>query len=262
MSSEIDIKLELLKLEKLKNEGYKQKTYGKGYTVLSKVEKPSQSVSSLNKQIDLFVYGQAQTVNTNFAIDRNIKMKVPPDPLVFIKIPRSKIVYGKVDLKIKSEKRVGWVNSFEIQPCAAFMRYIKSYPIVGTFEQTLEKKKGFTSRFNTSVELKASVSVGFKGCEASLEVKTGFEYEETVTSETTQTWKQTLTEEVILFIKIKKLWCYFCTNRDDPFTLRYQDATWDPVEYDSLIDYLAANPNKWGFDAYINNLKSFATSAG
>ncbi|KAM9998409.1 hypothetical protein ACTFIY_008067 [Dictyostelium cf. discoideum] len=165
-----------------------------------------------------------------------------------------------------------------VVPCAAFMRYLKSYPIVGTVEQTLEKKKGFTSRFNTSVELKASVSTGFLGCEASLEVTTGFEYEETVTSETTQTWKQTLTEGTYIVYQNVLVYAYFLNeipsiidninknntgvnmryipeingaiifvpvNRDDPFTLRYQDATWDPIEYDSLINHLAANPKKW-----------------
>ncbi|KAM9963943.1 hypothetical protein ACTFIW_005584 [Dictyostelium discoideum] len=257
MSKEIEFKLELLKLEKehqekLEKEGYKQIANGKGYIVLSKEEKPSQSVSSLNNPNDFFNYDKAQTVNTNFTIDRHIKMKVPPDPLVFA-----------------------------VRPCAAFMRYIKSYPIVGTVEQTLEKKKGFTSRFNTSVEVKASVSTGFFGCEASLEVTTGFEYGETVTSEKTETWKQTLTEGSYIVYQNVLVYAYTANlsqkyvnafnkgnpginmryidgfggvifvpvNRDDPFTLRYKDATWDPVEYNSLIDYLAANPNKWGFNA-------------
>ncbi|KAM9963941.1 hypothetical protein ACTFIW_005582 [Dictyostelium discoideum] len=284
MSSEIDIKLEILKLEKenqekLKKEGYKQISNGKGYVVLSKNEKPSQSVSSLNNPNDLFDYGKAQTVNTNFTIDRNIMMKVPPDPLVFIKIPTSKIVQSKVSLNLEGSCHVDLPCN--VVPCAAFMRYIRSYPIVGQVVETLEKKKGFTSRFNVSVDVKAGVSAGFLGCEASLEVTTGFEYGETVTSETTETWTQTLNEGTYIVFQNVLVYAYVITlqeqyleafniwnpglnmryvpdlkacvifvpiNRDDPFTLHYQDATWDPVEYDSLIEYLFANPSKWRSD--------------
>ncbi|EAL65987.1 hypothetical protein DDB_G0282815 [Dictyostelium discoideum AX4] len=284
MSEEIEFKLELLKLEKehqekLEKEGYKQITIGKGYTVLSKEEKPLQSVSSFNNPKNVFNLDQAQTANTNFAIDRHIKMKVPPDPLVFIKMPRSKLVWAWVKISTGSST-TSLIGSFT--PCAAYMRYIKSYPVVGTVEQTMEKKKGFTSRFNASTEIKASASAGFFGCEASLEVTTGFEYEETVTSETTHTWKQTLTEGTYIVYQNVLVYAYTIVlslnqtntinqynpgmnlryiqqidravmfvpiNRDDPFTLRYQDATWDPVEYDSLINYLVANPSKWRSDS-------------
>ncbi|EAL66228.1 hypothetical protein DDB_G0282737 [Dictyostelium discoideum AX4] len=284
MSKEIEFKLELLKLEKehqekLEKEGYKQITKGKGYIVLSKEEKPLKSVSSFNNLKNVFELDQAQTANTNFAIDRNIKMKVPPDPLVFIRMPLSKLVWTSLSISAGSSF---FLLPCSVTPCAAFMRYIKSYPIVGTVEETMEKKKGFTSRFSASTEIKASVSTGFFGCEASLEVTTGFEYEETVTSETTETWKQTLTEgsyivyqNVIVYAysmpltpdqvntinyhnpgmnlryvpQINSAVMFVPINRDDPFTLRYQDATWDPVEYDSLINYLAANPSKWRSDS-------------
>ncbi|KAN0032364.1 hypothetical protein ACTFIV_006257 [Dictyostelium citrinum] len=149
--------------------------------------------------------------------------------------------------------------------------------VVGTIEQTLEKKKGFTIRFNTSVEIKASASVGFFGFEASLEVTTGFEFEETISAETTLTWKQTLNEGTYIVYQNVLVYAYIFPfiesnhqainksnpgvnlrhipslnsslmfvpiNRDDPFTLRYSDAVWEPVEYDTMIDFLASNPSK------------------
>ncbi|KAM9963927.1 hypothetical protein ACTFIW_005568 [Dictyostelium discoideum] len=160
MSKEIEVKLELLKLEKenqekLEKEGYKQIINGKGYIVLSKEEKPSESVSSFNNPKNIFDLANAQTANTNFAIDRHIKMKTPPDPLIFIKMPISKIISSKVKLFYRSMGGFVHLEEFDcaVAPCAAFMRYIKSYPIVGTVEQSMEKKKGFTSRFNTSTEV-------------------------------------------------------------------------------------------------------------
>ncbi|KAK5575482.1 hypothetical protein RB653_006615 [Dictyostelium firmibasis] len=284
MDREINVREELLKIEKeneekLKKEGYKQISQGIGYCVYSNVKKPSFFVSSFNNPQNSFNLENAQTVNTNFTIDRHIKMKNPPDPLVFIKMPESKLVHSTIKLKIKvAGVDLNFPVTCSVVPCAGFMRYIKSYPIVGTVEQTLEKKKGFTSRFAVSTEVKASVSTGFFGCEASLEVSTGFEYEETVTSETTQTWKQTLTEGTyivyqnvlvyayilyitpelmddfnrynpgvdIKFMKSLNMFVMFVPiNRDDPFTLRYQDSVWDPIEYDTLVSYLAENPSKW-----------------
>ncbi|KAN0018755.1 hypothetical protein ACTFIU_008688 [Dictyostelium citrinum] len=283
MASIIDFKENLLKLEKekeekLKKEGYEPILIGNGYTVLSNAKETSFSVSSSVNPKNSFQLGDAQIVNTNFTIDRHIKMKNPPDPLVFIKMSASKLVNSSVLLKMDI---MGIVMPFlfpcTITPCAGFMRYIKSYPIVGTVETSLEKRKGFTSRFQTSAEVKASASAGFFGCEASLEVSTGFEYEETVTSETIESWKQTLTEGTYIVYQNVLVYAYdfgeyneknfnsinknnpgvnlkrvgnnavmfVPINRDDPFTLRYQDAVWDPVEYDTLIDYLVSNPNKW-----------------
>ncbi|KAK5579005.1 hypothetical protein RB653_008681 [Dictyostelium firmibasis] len=281
MDSEINIKEELLKNEKeneekLKKEGYKEISKGPGYVILSNAGEPSFTVSSFNGTLRSFNLGNAQVATTNFAIDRHIKMKNPPDPLVFIKMPTSKLVKSAVSLKFGP---LPIQFNCSVVPCAGFMRYIKSYPVVGTVEQTLEKKKGYTSRFATSTEIKASASAGFFGCEASLEVTTGFEYEETVTSETTQTWKQTLTEGTYIVYQNVLVYAYIFTpynqqnmtlinyynpgvnlrhipslnasvmfvpiNRDDPFTLRYQDAVWDPVEYDVLTNYLVSNPSKW-----------------
>ncbi|KAN0042623.1 hypothetical protein ACTA71_011432 [Dictyostelium dimigraforme] len=136
----------------------------------------------------------------------------------------------------------------------------------------------FTSGFQTGEEVKASASVGFFGCEASLEVTTGFEYEATVSSETTQSWKQTLTEGTYIVYQNVPVYAHLFPsseshmmilrnsnprvhlklltdtitgaafipfNRDDPFTLHYQDAVWDSVEYDILTAYFASDPSKW-----------------
>ncbi|EAL66620.1 hypothetical protein DDB_G0281717 [Dictyostelium discoideum AX4] len=50
-----------------------------------------------------------------------------------------------------------------VAPCAAFAKYIKSYPVVGTVETTLEKKKGFTTRFKTTDDINEKLSASFKG---------------------------------------------------------------------------------------------------
>ncbi|KAN0021529.1 hypothetical protein ACTFIU_010136 [Dictyostelium citrinum] len=283
MTSIIEVKENLLKLEKendekLKKEGYKPILIGKGYTVFSNAKETSFSVSSSVNPKNSFEMGDAQIVDTNFTIDRHIKMKNPPDPLVFIKMPSSKLVNSSVTFYVDV---MGFIMpipfSCTVTPCSGFMRYIKSYPVVGTVEKSLEKRKGFTSRFQTSAEIKASASAGFFGCEVSLEVTTGFEYEETVTSEIIETWKETLTEGTYIVYQNVLVYAYdfgeykeknfnsinknnpgvnlkrvgnnavmfVPINRDDPFTLRYQEAVWDPVSYDTLIDYLVANPNKW-----------------
>ncbi|KAM9983383.1 hypothetical protein ACTFIY_000109 [Dictyostelium cf. discoideum] len=272
---EKQLKIEKENEEKLKKEGYKPYIYGNGYTVLCKGDSPSVSVSSLVNPKNSFNFSDAKTANNNFTIDRHIKMKNPPDPFVFIKMPPSKVVWSTVNLKVDNNQT--FKASCRVIPCAAFMRYLKSYPIVGTVETSLEKKKGFTQRFNVSLEVKASVSVGFFGCEASLEVTTGYEYEETVTSEVTQSWRQTLTEGTYIvyqnvlvyayvliltenmvevlnrnnpginckYVAFETIVFFVPVNRDDPFTLRYQDAVYDPVEYDDLVSYLFKNTNTW-----------------
>ncbi|KAM9987421.1 hypothetical protein ACTFIZ_005436 [Dictyostelium cf. discoideum] len=272
---ESQLKIEKENEEKLKKEGYRPYMSGKGYTVLCKGDSPSVSVPSFINPKNGFNFSDAVTANNNFTIDRHIKMKNPPDPLVFIKIPPSKVVWSTVLLNDDHDMK--YRASCRVIPCAAFMRYVKSYPIVGTVETSLEKKKGYTQRFNVSAQIKASASAGFFGCEASLEVTTGFEYEETVTTEITQSWRQTLTEGTYIvyqnvivyaylliltqdmverlnrnnpglgckYIAFETIVFFVPINRDDPFTLRYQDAVWDPVEYDDLISYLSNNTNKW-----------------
>ncbi|KAM9987467.1 hypothetical protein ACTFIZ_005205 [Dictyostelium cf. discoideum] len=104
-------------------------------------------------------------------------MNSPPDPLVFVKIPLSKIVKSSVFL---NPCFFGGQMSFPFEcsviPYAAFMRYIKSYTVIGTVEQTLEKKKVLQTD-----------SMPVLSCESSLEVTTGFEFVENISSETTLT---------------------------------------------------------------------------
>ncbi|KAM9958308.1 hypothetical protein ACTFIW_001170 [Dictyostelium discoideum] len=217
--------------EKLNKEGVKQISNGNGYVVLSK------------------------------SIDDNINMKAPPDPFVFIKM--GDIVVGSISLCIGGNTYIE--SRCYVTPCAAFAKYIKSYPIVGTVETTIEKKKGFTTRFKTTNEINAKVSASFKGCEASLE--------------TTKTWKQTLTEgkysvyqNVIVYafilpgVQKNRVETLNKTNpganvkyvpflngmvmfvpiyRDDPFTIHYNDFVWDPIEYNTMIGLLVENSNKW-----------------
>nr|AAB19231.1 The knockout of this gene causes small aggregate formation in Dictyostelium; Method: conceptual translation supplied by author [Dictyostelium discoideum] len=258
---------------------YKIISEGNNIKVLPKKDfKPKFSlVSYKNYEPNLGFGKMLKLFQPIWAIDRHIKMKNPPDPFVFIKMPSSKLVQSQLKLYYENE---GYKDiPVWITPCSAFMRYIKSYPIVGTVTETMEKKKGFTNRFLSTSETKASVSVGFFGCESSMEVTSGYEYEDTVTSEETRSWSQTLNEGSyivyqnvlvyayiiyggsykpyidqmnkfnpglnIKFFREDKCIFFVPINRDDAFTLRYQDNTWDPVEYDVLIDYLGQNQDKW-----------------
>ncbi|KAN0029187.1 hypothetical protein ACTFIV_011062 [Dictyostelium citrinum] len=263
-SQHLNVQKEVLEKQK---KGFTQTLRGNNYVIY---RNPSDSTNPKER----FDFSKIKTVNTNFNIDRNIKMKNPPDAMVFIKMPSNKVVSTTIVL------RMILLATFncDVYPVAAYMRYIKSYPIVGTVVQTLEKKKGFTQRFQVSADIKGSVSGGFFGCEASLEVTTGFQYENTVQSETTETWQQTLTQGSYIVYQNVLVYAYVIhiaetyvelinnenpginlrwvpsinasvmfvpINRDDPFTLHYSDNTNEPVEYDTLIDYLYANPNKW-----------------
>ncbi|KAK5578519.1 hypothetical protein RB653_008191 [Dictyostelium firmibasis] len=265
-------------IEKKELKDFEIVSNGTNFKLLQRKDfKPKFSITSHKSLEDSFEFDNAKVVSTNFAIDRHIKMKNPPDPFVFVKMPASKIVQSTIKIVYEGE---GYkVVPVWVTPCSAFMRYIKSYPIVGTVTQTMEKKKGFTNRFTSKDEIKSSVSVGFFGCESSLEVTTGYEYEETVTSEESRSWSQTLTEGSYIVYQNVLVYAYIIyggksqqfndminrnnpglnvryfrddksiffvpINRDDAFTLRYQDNTWDPVEYDVLIDYLGKNHDKW-----------------
>ncbi|KAN0028083.1 hypothetical protein ACTFIV_009912 [Dictyostelium citrinum] len=256
-SQHLNVEKEVLEKQK---KGFTQTLHGNNYVIY---RNPSDSTNPKER----FDFSKIKTVNTNFNIDRNIKMKNPPDAMVFIKMPSNKVVSTTISL------HMGLQCTFncDVYPVAAYMRYIKSYPIVGTVVQTLEKKKGFTQRFQVSANVKGSVSGGFFGCEASLEVTTGFEYESTVQSETTETWQQTLTQGSYIVYQNVLVYAYVIQvgspyvplinsenpgidlrwvpslnasvmfvpiNRDDPFTLQYSDNTNEPVEYDTLIEYL------------------------
>jgi hypothetical protein len=89
----------------------------------------------------------------------------------------------------------GWSTSSYIKPIAAYLAYIKKDTVPSGVQESysLTKKKGFTRQFTTSASVTSSVSAGIFGCEASLEVTTGFSYSETINEETTETWTRTLT---------------------------------------------------------------------
>eukprot|EP01132_Coremiostelium_polycephalum_P000434 gene434-549_t len=254
------------------------------YYVITKKIHPSDNVNFLITSSDAkrsFNMNDAQIVDTNFGIDRTIVSKVPPDPLVFLKLPSRKVVRTTVALRISNFISLPFY--FDSIPCCAFMRYVQTIPIVGTVEKSLEKKKGYTTRFQVSVELKAKVSAGIMGCDASLEVSTEFQYEKTVNEEKTEYWKQTLTEGSYIVYQNAIIYAYkwfnydhsnqenrnlfkllnthnpglklhlidnnayffVPVNRNDPFTLRYSENVWNPAKYDDLIDFLTQNPSKW-----------------
>ncbi|KAF2076122.1 hypothetical protein CYY_002584 [Polysphondylium violaceum] len=212
---------------------------------------------------------KSRTCNSNFEIDEAIKLKSPPDSMVMVNAPWTEMA-GEVPFKVK--------------PICAYMNYINSLTVPGTIEKTLEKKNGYSSRFQTSVEIKAGVSAGIFGCNASLEVSTGFTYEETITSETTETWREILEsgsyviyQNCVLYaywvqqpggingaVKVARLmgeyaesgiqWyeregeSYFFVPvfRNDPFTLKYTDALYAPVPYNDIISYVTnSGSNRW-----------------
>ncbi|KAM9958263.1 hypothetical protein ACTFIW_001124 [Dictyostelium discoideum] len=223
--------------------------------------------SDLKSNWKLYNLDDAQIVSTNHQIDRQVLLKTPPDSAVFIAKNHDKKIFTSIPFTPDSLTNIfflshGIVNpkcNFEVYPCSAFMRYIKSYPIVGTVTQTLEKRRGFTSRFNVSVSVTLGVSAGIGGCESNLSVTTEFSHEETISKEKTETWSQTLTEgkynyfdqfksnhSDIEFFEIKGDKYFFApVNRNDAFTIHYSDSDNEPVEYDALIKYLVSHPEKW-----------------
>ncbi|KAF2070455.1 hypothetical protein CYY_008220 [Polysphondylium violaceum] len=209
---------------------------------------------------------KAALVTSNFEIDRQIKLKNPPDSLVMI---NSKYLNFKF---LENPKN-------EMKPIAAFMIYLNSLTIPGTISKTISLKKGFTSHFKASVEIKASVSAGIEGiCDVGLEVTTGFEYDQTMETEETVTTTETLTEgqycvyqnALLYAIKFNSIFeltlpgpLYLessgitiyppkdkigkpCTTfytfstcyRNDPFTIRYSDQLYSPISYEELYEYV------------------------
>jgi len=81
------------------------------------------------------------------------------------------------------------------KPVGAYMVYLKKEYIPGGISEkhSFTKKKGYTSSYTASIEVKASVGFNVFGCEASLEVTTGFTYGTTINEETEETWERTVT---------------------------------------------------------------------
>ncbi|KAF2076845.1 hypothetical protein CYY_001873 [Polysphondylium violaceum] len=209
---------------------------------------------------------KAVEVTSNFEIDRQIKLKNPPDSMVMVnsKFMKFKFVQNP---------------DCEMKPIAAFMIYLNSLTIPGTISKTISLKKGFTSHFKATVEVKASVSAGIEGiCDVGLEVTTGFEYDETMETEETVTTTETLTEgqycvyqNALLYAlkinttvqltlpgpvyleglgltiyppkdKIGKpsytFYSFSTCYRNDPFTIRYSDKLYSPISYEELYNYV------------------------
>jgi len=222
------------------------------------------------QEIKVFDPEKAEKVKTNFEIDRQIKLKTPPDSLVMIDAGWQKFSKDKI--------------AGQIKPIAAYMNYIDSLTLAGKLEKTIEKKKGFSQKFTASLEIKAGVSAGIFGCEASLEVTTGFSYEQEIKTEVTETWKETLeagsycvyqncilyavklvipltiTIDKPLFMEEWKVWIYTHEYgkpsntfyyfvpcfRNDPFTIKYTDELYRPIMYQELIDYVMGDGwNRW-----------------
>ncbi|KAF2072374.1 hypothetical protein CYY_006320 [Polysphondylium violaceum] len=263
--------------------------FGNGFIVLNTEKNCNGAVSSNTPSSDLkpnwklYNLDDAQVVSTNHQIDRQVLLKTPPDSAVFIAKNHDKKIITSIRFTPDPLTWTFYLSqgitdpkcNFEVYPCAAFMRYIKSYPIVGTVTQTLEKRRGFTSRFNVSVSVTLCVSAGIAGCETNLSVTTEYSHEETISSEKTETWSQTLTEgkysvfqnalvyafklldkenigtfkssnKDIEFFEIKGDYYFFApVNRNDAFTIHYSDSDNEPVEYDALIKYLVSHPEKW-----------------
>ncbi|KAG0240457.1 hypothetical protein BGW41_006978 [Actinomortierella wolfii] len=144
---------------------------------------------------DKFELSQASVVRTNFQIDKQICLKQPPDAACVVSIPKEKEVDTWVML---SARPTDYNQAFvfgahaKVKPCAAYLHYVESKVLAGTSEHTLRKLRGYTSRFNVSAEVKAGVKGGILGCEASLEVTTGFSYGQEITQEAEETWKTTV----------------------------------------------------------------------
>lgn len=217
---------------------------------------------------------QTQTVNTNYRLEEVLKLKSPADAACIVNtnnretatIIRLKGAFGNpeigydvrhVDLEAKAK------------PCGAYLHFVESQTLVGDTEHTLKKIKGYTRRFTVSVEVKASVSAGILALDASLEVTTGFAYEEEIKTEVEETWTtripagryivfqpvlvyayrlnptpaereaiQRVEENGRFFPVGEELYFFASIYRNDPFTIRYDEEQYEPVQYDHFIDYL------------------------
>ncbi|KAG0343216.1 hypothetical protein BG005_002536 [Podila minutissima] len=192
-----------------------------------------------------FDLNRCSIVASNFQLDKAISLKDPPDAACIVTVPKGKEV--QTTLSLKCPHRFGHLDliitqpvSVIAKPCSAYLHYVEAKILSGTEEHTLRKFKGFTSRFTASVEVKAGVKGGIFGCEASLEVTTGFSYGEEITEEKEETWKTTVSPG--------KYVVYQTVVLNSPFTISYHDGLVDDVGYDTLIDHLMGPGfSKWEF---------------
>ncbi|KAH7041837.1 hypothetical protein BKA57DRAFT_472788 [Linnemannia elongata] len=168
-----------------------------------------------------FDLNRCAVVESNFQLDKAVSLKNPPDAACIVTVPKGKEVQTTVPLrcKIRMGTIFDTIISFPVsavaKPCSAYLHYVEAKILSGTEEHTLRKFKGYTSRFTTSVEVKAGVKAGIFGCEASLEVTTGFSYGEEITEETEETWKTTVSPGRYVVYQTIVLYAY----RFDPSTI-------------------------------------------
>ncbi|MCY1042307.1 hypothetical protein OV208_13360 [Corallococcus sp. bb12-1] len=88
------------------------------------------------------------------------------------------------------------------KPIGALLEYISQryIPDGTSSSHTFEKKKGYSSETSVSTEVKASVGVNILGCDASMEVTTGFTYTQGISSETTESWTDTVTGPATFYV--------------------------------------------------------------
>ncbi|KAG0233476.1 hypothetical protein BGW42_007433 [Actinomortierella wolfii] len=173
-----------------------------------------------------FDLSRASVVTSNFQLDKAISLKHPPDAACIISVPKEKEVSSIAPMKymikfLGSEFPGNFPFPVKMKPCAAYLHYIESKVLSGTSEHTLRKLKGYTSRFNVSAELKAGIKAGIFGCEASLEVTTGFSYGEDISQETEETWKTTVAPGK--YVVYQTVVVYACRFDRDP-----KKICWDP----------------------------------
>jgi hypothetical protein len=165
-----------------------------------------------------FDLGQAAVVESNFQIDKAISLKDPPDAACIITVPNGKDVSSLITLKAKIHplpEPLPVMAPVNVKPCSAYLHYVEAKILAGTEEHVLRKFRGYTSRFNASTEVKAGVKAGIFGCEASLEVTTGYSYGEEITQETEETWRTTVDPGKYVVYQTIVLYAY----RFDPSTI-------------------------------------------
>ncbi|KAG0051301.1 hypothetical protein BGZ89_003597 [Linnemannia elongata] len=173
-----------------------------------------------------FDLNRCAIVESNFQLDKAVSLKDPPDAACIVTVPMGKEVQTTLPLLCKI--RILDITMVTIlpfsavaKPCSAFLHYVEAKILSGTEEHTLRKFKGYTSRFTASVEVKAGVKGGIFGCEASLEVTTGFSYGEEITETTEETWKTTAFPGRYVVYQTVVLYAY----RLDPSTINVMEQS-------------------------------------
>lgn len=134
------------------------------------------------------------TAESNFQVDKAITLRDPPDAACLVSVPSHKVVDLKMILPTTTDNGniMSWPFDAKVKPCAAYLHYNGAEVLSGTQTHTLRMKKGFSNKFATSVQVKASASAGIFGAEVSMEVTTGFSYEQTISTEQEETWTTTV----------------------------------------------------------------------